>query len=57
MQLLLTHSCLEISLTFVLWIHDTYENNFKIKHKLENNLKIKHKLEKNNYKEMNWYLV
>ena len=35
----LTHSCLEISLTIVVWNCDTFENNFEIKHILEEYLK------------------
>ena len=35
----LTHSCLEISLTFVVWTCDTFENNNEIEHKLIKYLK------------------
>ena len=31
----LIHSCLEISMTTVVWTYDTFENNFEINHKLE----------------------
>ena len=34
-----THSVLKISLTIVVWISNTFENNFEIKHKLEKYLK------------------
>ena len=35
----LTHSCLEIFLTFVVWTYGTFENNLEIKHKLKKKMK------------------
>ena len=35
----LTHSCLDISLTTVVWTLDTYENNFGINHKFAKHFK------------------
>ena len=29
----LTHMCLEILLTSVVWTHHTFENNFRVRHK------------------------
>ena len=35
----LTYSCLQISVARVVWIYDTFENNFGIKHVLEKYLR------------------
>ena len=31
----LTRSCVDMTLTSVIWVFDTFENNFRVMHKLE----------------------